>query len=341
MEKVRVQKINMKNNNLNIKKNTKMAIKFFFVLVFTLVIFTNMVLAITIENQENVPIEKNFIVGPAKMEINVAAGETKTIFFTVQNRTGLTQDFEISFEDFVGSANPGETVQLLGLGESSRTLKDYIFIEDNKFTLQHGDRAIVPVTISIPVGIPSGGRFASVIVSAVSKNMNFGSEERASTGAIVVGRIATLVFVTIPGEINPQGKLLSLEIKNNKKVFFGKLIPLRLVYENSGDVNLNPYGFIHIRNMFGRNVETKTLTPWFALPDSVRTRDVEIGPLLFGRYSALAQVNRGYGDIIDEQQVSFVVINPTIFILLVLIIIAVLVLFKRKMLMKDLDNHEI
>jgi hypothetical protein len=58
--------------------------------------------------------------------------------------------------------------------------------------------------------------------------------------------------------------------------------------------------------MAGEEVGFVELDPWFVLPDSLRLREVAWNrEVLFGRYTATAQINRSYEDIIDTEEIVF------------------------------------
>ncbi len=300
---------------------------------------TQKVSAFQVERNPNVSIENNFIVGPAKVELEIEAGSSKTVNLVVENRTGRDEVFEISFEDFVASSVAGETVTLLGDATSKTSLKDFFFTEKKSFVLSHGDRLVLPVVVNVPTNVAPGGKFASVVVSAVASSTRVTESDRSYTGAAVLGRVATLFFVTVPGDTISQGELISLKTKNQKKVFFTNEIPFRLEYKNSGTISLNPYGVLEVKNIFGGVTDRKVLDPWYALPDSVRTRDVVIKGSFFGRFKAHAQVNRGYEDIIDTQDFTFYVISPVaIFMMATIAILAIFIARKRAKYQKE--SHE-
>lgn len=291
-------------------------------------------LGFVIENNPSAPVENNFLVGPAKIEKEIEPGDSKVVSVVVENRTGKKQNFKISFEDFVGT-NTGESpVELLGEKTSKTSLKDFLFVERDVFSLEHGDRVVIPVSISIPGNASPGGRFAAIIVSAYPSGASLDAKERTYTGALVVGRIAALTFVNVKGASKQEGSLVGFATKQNKKLFFSSEIPFRLVYKNTGEVNLNPYGIIEVKNVFNSVVAKTILDPWYALPDSLRTRDVVINKQFFGIYKATAQVNRGYGDIVDQKEFSFVVIPPVSLvgvILVMMVVVTTLVrLWKRR-----------
>lgn len=248
---------------------------------------------------------KDFVVGPGKIEVELKPGQSTTVDIKVSNRTGEEKMFKIEVEDFTGSKNPQETVVLLGDDRGPYSLRDFISFAEPTFELKNGERATVPVTITLPTDAEPGGLFGSVLVSVQSKVT---AEGNVSASA-VVSRIGTLIFVKVPGEVKQEGKLSSFSTADNQTVFGGGPIRFRILYENNGSTHVNPYGEIKIANMFGEQVGAVEIDPWFALPDSLRLREVSWDrPLLFGRYTATALINRGYGDIIDTASVSFWVI---------------------------------
>ena len=299
-------------------------------MVFAILLITQNVYAFEITQNPQMPVEKNFVVGPAKIELNISAGDSKTTTLLIENRTGKKQTFKISFEDFVAGSGDS-AVSLLGTETSKTSLKNFLFVEKDTFTLNHGERLNLPVTVSIPVNSTPGGKFASVLVSAIAETSRVTESDSAYTGSVVLGRIGSLFFVTVPGDTLSRGELVSLKTKNQKKLFFSNQIPLRIEYKNSGNISLNPYGIIEIKNIFGEVVSKKILDPWYTLPESIRTRDVIVEGSFFGRYTAVAQVNRGYEDVVDSKSFTFYVIsNEALMLSGILVLVALFVIWKKR-----------
>ncbi|TSC60754.1 MAG: hypothetical protein G01um1014107_250 [Parcubacteria group bacterium Gr01-1014_107] len=273
---------------------------------------------------------RDFVVGPGKVEIVLNPGEERTVDLKVSNRMGVERTFLIEIEDFIGSQDPAQTVVLLGDVRGPYSLKDYLKVPAFEFTLEHGERATVPVTISIPADEEPGGRYGSVIISTVTEK----GEKLSSASAAVISRIGTLFFVRVSGEAEESGILRSFRTKNGKKFFSKSPMEFEILYENSGSVHLNPYGEVRIKNILGKEVGAVFIDPWFTMPDSLRLREIswEKNPL-FGFYTAEASINRGYQNIIDHDQFSFLVLPwKLILVSLALIFIFILILrfiFKR------------
>ena len=294
----------------------------------TMVVFLaipSLVLGYEIEKNPSLPVENSFIVGPAKIEAEIAEGGVKTVLLNVENRTGRSQTFKISFDDFTAGIEEGETVSIGGGKSEETSLRSFLFVEKKEFTLDHGDRLLLPVTISIPAGTPAGTRLGAVLVSSAKIVDRITDDARAYSATNVVGQIATLVFVNVPGNVNAEGKLEAIKTKNNVRIFWGAPINLQILFRNSGEVYLNPYGKVDVTNMFGRQVSSYVLDPWFTLPNSLRTREIVLSKgLTFGKYTAIAYLNRGYGDIVDEKRISYFVFPPGYVVLIIIFVSALL-----------------
>jgi hypothetical protein len=245
----------------------------------------------------------DFVVGPGRIELEVKPGETITTEISVANRISDDRTFEITVEDAAGSPDASRAVVLLGAERGPHTIKDYISSREQTFTLDLGERARIPVTVSIPPDAEPGGFYGSVLISTVQVDT---TESSNSTRSPIIARVGTLFFVTVPGEVTRAGETKELTLLNKKWWYEKGPIELAILYENTGSVHLNPYGELRIKNLFGEEVGFLELEPWFVLPESLRTREVTWDrELLFGRYTATTLINRGYDDVIDERSVVF------------------------------------
>ena len=285
---------------LNIGRKTAMLASAF-VLFF---VCTPNVFGYTVENIPSVDVRSDFVVGPGKFELEINPGESKTVEIIVTNRMGDTRTFNITTEDFRGSQNTQDTVVLLGEDRGPYSLKDYVSVPEQSFVLEHAQRATIPITISVPADAEPGGLYGSLLINTASKPTG-----KPGPSSTIVARIGTLFFVTIPGPVAKEGALKEFATVNNETVYGSGPVDFYLLYENTGSVHLNPYGEISVKNMLGKEVSRMVVQPWFAMPDSVRLREVQWeSPLLLGRYTAVASINRGYDNVIDTMEFSFWVV---------------------------------
>ncbi|USN88110.1 MAG: hypothetical protein H6779_01535 [Candidatus Nomurabacteria bacterium] len=246
----------------------------------------------------------DFVVGPGRAELEIKPGETVVYPISVANRISDDRIFKLEVEDIAGSDDGRDSVVLLGDEKGPYTIKDYISFPEDSFTLSLGERARIPVTITIPPDAEPGGYYGGVLVSTIRENN--GEEDNDVPRSPIIARVGTLFFITVPGDIKTSGETKEIALANGKWWYEKGPIEMNVLYENTGSIHLNPYGELRVKNILGEEVGFVELDPWFALPKSLRSRTVTWDrELLFGRYTATALVNRGYDDIVDEVSVSF------------------------------------
>lgn len=246
----------------------------------------------------------DFVVGPGRAELELKPGQTVVYEMSVANRISDGRTFKLEVEDISGSDDASQAVMFLGDQRGPYTIQDYISFPETSFNLDLGERARIPVTITIPKDAEPGGYYGGVLVSTIKDDGT--SEEGTVTRSPIVARIGTLFFITVPGEVVKSGETKSISVANDKFWFEKGPIKLNILYENTGSNHLNPYGELRITNLFNEEVGFVELEPWFVLPKSLRSRDISWDrEMLFGRYTATAFINRGYDDVIDEVSVTF------------------------------------
>lgn len=269
----------------------------------------------------------DFVVGPGKVELPLNPGESRVVEMTVTNRMGETRVFNIEVEDAAGSRDISRPIVLLGDDEGPYTLKDYLSVPEWSFVLEAGQRARIPVTINIPADAEPGGRYGSVLVTTTTLPEEGSLSSNARPSSVIVSRIGTLFFITTPGKVELEGQLEQFSTTPERMVYNSGPIDFAILFENNGSIHLNPYGSISITNMLGEEVGFVELDPWYALPQSLRYREVAWNrEFLFGRYTATLELNRGYNDVIDTATLSFWVlpihiIGPIIGGLIVLVLL--------------------
>lgn len=298
--------------------------------IFSLFLNIGSVFAYHIEDLQGTPVEDDFVLGPGKRELALNPGEKTIETLIITNRTGEERIFTIEIEDFEGSDDIEKTVVLLGGEKGPYSLKDYLKPELMEFNLQHGQRMSLPVEITIPENIKAGGLYGTVLVSTTAVDENI----EDNTGQTkLISRLGTLFFIRIKGNVIESGFLEKFSTVDSKKIYYDENnIPFELFIKNEGNVHISPYGEIKIENLLGKKVGEIPVDVFFALPDSLRKREIiwEKGTL-FGRYKATLELNRNYqtqDDVIDEKTIIFWVI-PLKIILIILTVIVLLVIVLR------------
>lgn len=294
----------------------------FFIALIMGLFFSSAVLAASpIEALKDMPVRSDFVVGPGKAEFLVDPGETITKEITVTSRRGKEQKFQIILEDFVGTKDGSSNAVLLGLAKGPYSVKDYIKPEVSEFTLQHGDRITIPVQITIPKDAVPGGLYGALVVETKDDpNSPEIDPKTVKSGIQIKSRIAILFFVRVRGEANEDGYLKSFT--SDKKLYFNPSVNLSYSFENKGNVYLNPYGYIEIKNMYGSLVNRINIDPYYVLPDALRISQFNWSKgFMLGRYTAKITLAQGYLDRKsgpDTKTIAFWVI-PWKFILIFII----------------------
>jgi hypothetical protein len=245
----------------------------------------------------------DFVVGPGRSEITLSPGETVVQEITITNRISDNRVFILEVDDITGSADGSSAVALTDGERGPYSIRDYITFPENRITLDLGERARVPVTITLPADAEPGGLYGSVLVSTEQLPTE---EVGAGPRSPIIARIGSLFFVTVRGDVAKESSLVGIKTLDNKWWYEKGPINLGITVENTGSVHLNPYGEVSIKNLFGEEVGFVEIDPWFVLPQSLRTREIAWDrEFLFGRYEVTARINRGYDDVIDEATTVF------------------------------------
>ena len=307
-------------------KRKKLAARSFLISgVLTLFILPLTAQAFEINTLANMPVEGDYVIGPGKIELFLDPGQSASRDLKVTNRTGQPLNIFIEIEDFTG--DPVSSTRLLGKEAGPYSLRDFIHPEKESFVLAHGEKATLPVTISIPETAEPGGLYGAAIFTAKPVLTPKEEELEGAKGQVsITTRLATLFFVRINGPVNEAGYLKSFTA--GKKFYQTGPIDFSVIYENTGSVHNNPYGQIEIKNLMGKTIDSLDITPYFVMPGFSRDKVIAWNSsLAFGRYTATLKLNRGYSNIIDEAEANFWVVPIKILIigLAVIIFIAIFI----------------
>lgn len=233
-------------------------------------------------------IQNAFIVSPAKHEINLAAGENVIRNIYITNKFDYDADFVITVEDVAGSKVDNEVIKYYGQSLGPYSIRNYLIVENNHIRVLAGETKVVPIMISLPTKIKPGGLYGGVFVSVV-KNLGMG-------GTNISSRVGSLIFLRVKGLTEEQGEVSRFDLSSGGKILWTRSpIDWRVTFENKGNVYLNPYGMIEIKNWSGQVIDRLPIEPWFVFPDSLRTRLLVWNNLpLFGYFTATLVLNHGY-----------------------------------------------
>lgn len=290
------------------KNYIKKIIAYVFILIITLFV-SREVLAFQKSKMEMTP-QNDFVVEPGKTEIFLNPGETVVKNIAITNRINKTVKFRLTTEDMVGTNEATSAIKLLGDEVGPYSIKNFIEPEITEFSLDLGEKIVIPVKVSIPLDAEPRGYYGALIVSNEPEVFSEEQSKESEGKARLVSRIGSLFFLRINGEGQESGSLQDFKVIGPKKAFYERNPKgFEILFKNEGNVHLVPYGKIIIRNMLGREVMMIPVDAYFSLPNSVRYREVFMpeGTGL-GRYTAELSLYKGYSNENEEVSLAFWII---------------------------------
>ncbi len=231
---------------------------------------------------------------PAKVELKMASGESTTTAVSIINRSDSAVAVTTEFQDFVAGDSPEVPAKLLGTATSTYGLQQFMSLPavSRQFLLQPNERRVVPLQISLPAGTPAGGLYAGLV---------FAIDSPEQRDIHFTNGIASLFFVTVTGPTRAVGELKDFSVQRTGSQITG----YNYLFENSGEIYLNPYGYVSLRDWRDREIYFTELRPAFVMPGSARLQKLPQNiSLQSGWYQAKIALNRGYDNQIDQKTVN-------------------------------------
>lgn len=278
------------------------------------------------------------------------------LFFSNQtqaSRIALTPlVFELSaekgqtIEEYVRVMNPSyeekitvimETEEMFPQGEEGRvrlqippeeripfSLSSWISFEPQKFTLEPREEKPVKFIIKVPENAEPGGHYAGIL----ARTELVGGPSGVGVG--IVQRIASLVLLTVPGQMKEEISVAGFE--TSKSYYEKGPINFSIRFENKGTVHLKPESTITITNFLGQEVAKIAVDPKNVLPGAIRRFDVEwpVKWLWLGKYKATLTGSYGTNKLaFDPKTITFWAFPWKVGILFFLVIIFFVITRKR------------
>jgi len=265
---------------------------------------------------------------PPRLELEVKPDATNTQTIKVRNESTETKTITISLRDFIVTDNQGTPIFLDDIdSENNRwSASSWIQLSTSSLTLKPGETKSLNLTVTPPTNALPGGHYSAVIYTPES-----GSLYSSTTGASIQTNVGTLVYVTIPGDINQSA---SVQYFTAPKLSEFGPINFKSTIKNSSDIHIQPAGSIIITNWFGQKTAQLQLKETNIFPYTIRNFENTLDKKwLFGRYKATLNAVYGTAGGIITATIFFWVIPWRLLILAAAaigIIITLIVIFKNK-----------
>lgn len=267
-----------------------------------------------------------FRISPVRSEFTIEKGKSQQLTINIENPTDANVIATPVINDFISSEN--ET------GEPRLILDDSVAPPKNSFKrlvdalqpLELGPREKkdLNVTIRVPENANAGGYYGAVrfVPSATTGTGNVG----------LTASVGTIVLIRVPGDLTERLDLVELTAGQDgkaKSFFTGGNVSIITRIKNSGDIHLQPFGKVQIKNMFGSVVKEYEFNDddprANILPDSIRRFQDDIekpSKGWLGRYTVIANlgISQGSGDLISSSTTFWYLPVWALIVLLILVI---------------------
>lgn len=269
-------------------------------------------------------------VSPVHTDITIPPGTSKTVDVYITNVTSQPTTFQVTVNDFQASGDESGNPALLLNNQAAPTHSLKQFVPSlSPVTLQPNEQKDVKVPITIPASASAGGYFGAVRFAA--DNNASGNQNVALSASV-----ASLILVKVPGNYKEVMTIASIDTRKNDKIhsIFGGPNGIDGVvrFQNSGDVQEQPFGKMTVTNFRGKTVYTTEVNSGEAagnvLPGSVRKFSVPLKNIgHFGKYTLRGDFGYGKGQTITATTTFYVIpiwLSIAIAVIILLIIVAVI-----------------
>lgn len=197
---------------------------------------------------------------------------------------------------------------------------DWVTFGSNEITIESGKSATVTYKVAVPIDAEPGGRYLSLFASS--------SPSTAVPGVTSINRVASLLYITVDGDVTRIGKVLTF---NSPLVTFGDPTWTATI-QDAGTTHFHSIYSVTVKSLLGGAPLKSAQGDSLILPSSIRLLSQSIPhPDLLGIYRLDYTI--GLGDTPARQETKWILYLPplqTLLVLAILISIVLLIRPKRK-----------
>ena len=246
-------------------------------------------------------------------------GTLQEIKLNVRNTSEKMQKMSLQVADFVAGDN-GEVTSVAAKNEQFG-MKEWVSVKEQNWALEPKASKEVILTINVPKNAAVGAHYALANVRAFPEvdGQNF-------QNTLVGGQVGVYLLINVNGAVSGSGDLKNF----NVPIVAPKDVPLKVEFENTGNILYIPHGEIKIQNLLTRKIATVDSEKHFVFPNTKYLFEMQWSPgSILGAYSAQATFIDANGAAHAEQRFFFGKLFFIIPLVLILICIFAVVIIKR------------
>ncbi len=306
----------------NVDKKLQL-IKSFFLFVLFLILSS---LILNSLNRVHAQEEIQMTVVPPRQELNLQAGEKKTIKITFYNKSDSPITGHIKSADFVVLDNNG-TPSLLDTSAANNRFAASTWLKPAQDTVSIAahDQYDAYVAIDVPADAYPCGKYASVYFEPITPTLG-GQAIQVEPNSTIAFRLASLLYINVAGQCKENA--LVTQFTAPSFLEYGP-IPVDVSITNHSDYHITPQVKVTLDNTLGKEVDSQGLQQFNIFPDVARNYKAELGSKwMIGRYRI--DLAGGYGKTGRTlNAVTYVWVFPwRVALLIVLTLLVIYMLFK-------------
>lgn len=235
---------------------------------------------------------KGLTLSPLRHELEIAPGTSQDGSLTLTNSTDASMRIRLNAEEFSVISQQYDYAFTV---ESN--VAKWVMFSSDEVELAVGESRQVGFTIGVPLSAEPGGRYISLFASTDADIQGGGVNSQQ--------RIASLIYLTVLGDVSRAGHLVSLSSPG----LIGGASQWSIALQNTGTTHYRSRYNVKVQNIFGNHVVASMSGDALILPGTVRlVSDVLPLPPLPGLYKAVYTI--GLGDSPAAIETRLVVYMP-------------------------------
>lgn len=254
-------------------------------------------------------------ISPVRSDITVAPGQATKVQVVVTNLTDAPVSVKPIANDFIAGDESGTPSLILDADKFAPTHSLKRFMTPLTDTIIPAKQAkAFDVVITVPADAQAGGYFGAI---------RFAPSAPDSGGQVnMSASVASLILLTVPGDIVEQLSLTNFELKQGDKAgnFFQTPNDLHITtrFANDGNIQLGPWGKVSVKQgdkvVYSYDFNIKEPRD-MVLPDSARRWEIDLKNIeSFGHYTVSATFTYGQKNQTIEVNRSFWVVPMAVII---------------------------
>jgi len=260
---------------------------------------------------------------PLRTELELKPGQATTQVLRVKNTGPKPAHVRLTAEAF-SVTNESYDYSF----DTSDKLEKWVRFPVAEADLQPGETRSFDCLLGAPPDAEPGGKYISLLAAFDTKVTKSSEITGAESGLQSVERAASLVYITIPGDVLRSGKFTSL---TTPLLVFGRSTTWTARLNNTGNVHYRSGINISIKSLWGGAVITSQSLDRLLLPASVRKIDGDIkAPAWPGAYWLEASAGLGDGPLAVRR--SLILVQPLVLLGIFIVVLgsSLLVWQKRR-----------